>query len=149
MLRLDSIVGHASDPHIADKLHVLDHDDGVERIVLSESDTQRKRLRLSTNKGTDCAIILNRSEQLINGSVLLLNEERAVIVELDVTPWLIVEPDGIDSAIEIGFLAGHLHWRIRFDGPRLLLAIEQAEQNYRDRIAKHMDIKKIHFAGYD
>ncbi len=86
MLRLNEIVGHSSDPHIADKLHVLDHNDLVKRIMLTESDTQRKRLRLPTDKGTDCAIVLNRSEQLIKGSVLLLGDDRAIIIELDEIP---------------------------------------------------------------
>ena len=148
MLRLDSIVGHASDPDIAEKLHVLQHENSVERITLSESDTQRKRLRLTGDKGTDCAIILDRNESLHNGSVLLLEKDRAIVVELDVLPWLIIEPDSRETALELGFLAGHLHWRVRFDGTSLLLAIEQEEQNYLDRIEEHLDGSRIRFNGY-
>ena len=139
MLRLNEIVGHISDTVIANKLHDLDHKGLVERISLSEKDTHRKRLRVNTDKGTDCAIALQRGADLKNGSVLLLSDKSGIVIQLDEISWLALEPVSLDAAIELGFLAGHHHWRVRLDGPRLLVAVEQAEEEYKERLARQLD----------
>ncbi|KPY52441.1 hypothetical protein ALO46_102856 [Pseudomonas syringae pv. solidagae] len=71
MLILDRILGQASDPALADRLHDLSHAGQVETLSLSGSDIQRHRLRLASDRGTDCAIRLERHQHLRNGSVLL------------------------------------------------------------------------------
>lgn len=147
MILINKVLGHASDPEFADKLHRLEHSDGVERIKLSTADTQRRRLRAATNKGTDCAITLDRSASLENGSVLYMNAERAIVIELEELPWMVVEPDNVSAALELGFLAGHLHWRVKFDGDQLLVAIEQGEQVYLDRLKNHLKPDSIRVKG--
>ena len=76
MLKIENIVGAANDPPIADRLHELEHRGRVEYLTLSQEDTQRHRLRAATESGTECAVILGRSEHLYNGAVLLLNDEQ-------------------------------------------------------------------------
>lgn len=148
MLSLNKIVGDAASPQISERLHQLDHHGLVERIILSETDRLRKRLRVSTDKGTDCAITLDRSTQLESGSVLLLSDERAVIVQLDEIQWMVLEADSTEAAIEMGFLAGHLHWRVKFDGPYLLVAMERPENVYKDRLSTQLEQGKICITGY-
>lgn len=148
MLRLSEIIGHVNDKDITEKIHALEHQGLVELISLSEVDTQRKRLRISTDKGTDCAVTLNRNASLENGSVLLLSAKRAVVIRLKEIPWLVLEPDSLSSAIELGFLAGHHHWRVKFDGAQLLVAIEQAEDAYKDRLIKFLETGSIRIVGY-
>src|SRR3990170_2417455 len=60
MLRVHGIMGNATDPGVAERLHRLEHDGRVEYVVLSRSDTQRKRLRAATDRGPDIAIALPR-----------------------------------------------------------------------------------------
>lgn len=147
MILINKVLGHASDPDIADKLHQLEHQDGVERITLSTSDTQRRRLRVVTDKGTDCAITLDRTASLENGSVLYMNGEQAIVIELEELPWLVLEADSVEAALELGFLAGHLHWRVKFDKGMLLVAIEQAEQVYLDRLENHLKSNSVTVKG--
>ena len=71
MVRLESIVGMVTDAALAERLHHLEHDGKVEYIHLAGEDTARRRLHVATDRGTDCAIVLPRSDRLANGAVLL------------------------------------------------------------------------------
>ena len=61
MITITGIVGTASDPRFAERLHHLEHEDRVETLVVGEEDSSRRRLRGTTDKGTDVAIALERS----------------------------------------------------------------------------------------
>ncbi|MDE0378346.1 MAG: urease accessory protein UreE, partial [Rhodospirillales bacterium] len=116
MLRLTRILGNATEPDFAERLHALEHDGRVETIALDAADTARKRLRVATDKGTDCAVALARSESLANGSVLLLEDDRAVVVRMRETVWLALKPRDLAAALDLGYFCGNLHWRVRFEG---------------------------------
>ena len=92
-----------------------------------------------TDAGTDCAITLSRDEHLENGSVLLLEADRAIVVRMRETEWLNLEPKDMASAIELGYFVGNLHWRVKFDGPILKVALDGAKQSYMDRLVAHLE----------
>jgi len=135
MLKLETIVGSRLDPEIAARLHELDHRGAVEVLLLETKDATRKRLRVATGHGTDCAIALPREETLFDGAVLLLDEQRAIVVRFNQQRWLRLVPQTAAAALELGYHAGNLHWRIRFDHNVLLVAIEGPIEQYKDRIA--------------
>jgi urease accessory protein len=134
MLRLASIVGAATDPYIADRLHHLGHSGKVEYLALSQEDTHRHRLRASTDAGTECAVILDRAEHLFNGAVLMLTEDRAVVVRMHETEWLTLAPRDTAAALEIGYFAGNMHWAVRFEGAWLRIALQGPMERYFERL---------------
>ena len=138
MLRLTRILGNATEPEIAERLHVLEHDGRVETITLDAADTARKRLRVATDKGTDCAVALARSDRLANGAVLLLEDERAVVVRMRETVWLALGPRDLAAALELGYFCGNLHWRVRFEGAVLKVALDGPRETYLARLAQHL-----------
>lgn len=135
MLRLDHIIGSATDPDIAERLHRLEHAGCVEWIALAAEDTARRRLHVATDRGTECAIMLPRSERLANGAVLLLNDERAIAVRLNEAQWLALTARDAAAAIELGYFAGNMHWPVRFDGAVLRIALQGPAQWYLERLA--------------
>ena len=135
MLKLDRILGLATDGPIAGRLHDLDHAGKVEYIALSGEDTRRHRLHVTTDRGTECAIILPRSVQLENGAVLRLGPEGAIVVRLKEAQWLPLAPRDASAALELGYFAGNMHWQVRFDGPTLSIAVHGPAQGYLDRLA--------------
>jgi urease accessory protein len=137
VLQLTQILGNSSDADLAERIHRLSHDGGLEEIRLSAADTARKRLRVTTDKGTDCAVALARDARLENGSVLLLEEARAIVVRMLETAWLRVAPADAAAALELGYFVGNLHWRVRFDGEVLEIALDGPERTYLDRLANH------------
>ena len=46
------------------------------------------------------------------GAILVLDESRAIIVRSETERWLRLEPRSIADAIELGYQAGNLHWRV-------------------------------------
>lgn len=134
MLRLDSIVGTAADAALAERLHHLEHDGKVEYIVLAGEDTARRRLHVTTDRGTECAIVLARADRLSNGAVLLLETERAIVVRLKEAEWLALQPRDAAAALELGYFAGNMHWPVCFDGAALKVALHGPVQSYLDRL---------------
>ena len=134
LLRISGLVGLATDAELAERLHTLSHRGQVETLTLPTRDLARRRLRANTDAGTECAIALPRSQALCNGAVLVMEEERAVVVRVVEQPWLTLEARDSAAALELGFLAGHHHWRVRIDGIRLHVALEGPPSRYLDRI---------------
>ena len=147
MQTLTHIVGYATDHDIAHLLHDLEHDGAVHYITLKKQDTLRHRLRAVTDRGEDVAIALPRSEQLANGAVLLLESGRAIVVRMEAEQWLALRAKDTAAALEIGYFAGNMHWKVQFDRDAIRIAVEGPAQGYLDRLyhllasgkAQHID----------
>jgi urease accessory protein len=135
LLKLDRILGLAGDPGIATALHHVEHHDGVEYLVLSQTDTQRHRLRATTDRGSECAIAIPRTQRLSHGAVLLLEHDRAIVVQMHEAQWLTLEPRDADAALELGYFAGNMHWKVEFAGPLLRIAVQGTQESYLERLA--------------
>jgi urease accessory protein len=134
MITITGIVGTASDPSLADRLHHLEHDDRVEILVIGEEDASRRRLRGKTDKGTDVAIALERSSELVDGAVLLLEDTRAIVLRKAQQRWMRLRPRDTDAALEAGYCAGNHHWKVRFEPGALLVATQGPADHYVDRL---------------
>jgi urease accessory protein len=134
MITVTGIVGTASDPLLADKLHHLAHHDRVEILTVSEDDALRRRLRGKTDKGTDIAIALDRNDQLVDGAVLLLDEARAIVLRREEQHWLRLAPRDADAALEAGYCAGNHHWKVSFAPGVLLIAMQGPAEHYLARL---------------
>ncbi len=139
MLKLTAITGLAGEPVLRERLHALEHDDAVETIVLEPRDMARHRLRATTDKGTACAIALPRDITLEDGAVLLLEGDRAIVVRSAVQRWLALEPRDAAAALELGYHAGNLHWRVHFEHGRLMVALEGPEATYLERLTGFLE----------
>ena len=133
-LRIHHVIGNARDAELAERVHRLEHEGLVEYLTLGRDDVHRRRLRARTDRGTECLIALPRDQALADGAVLALDEARAVVVRLEVERWLSLAPRDEAAALELGYFAGNLHWRVRFEGPRLLVALEGPEKDYLARL---------------
>jgi urease accessory protein len=137
--RLTEIIGSATDPDIGERLHALSHEGRVEILSLGPDDMKRHRFRAVTDRGTECAVALPRDRALGNGAVLLLTDERAIVVRLSAQPWLRLRPRDAAAALELGYAAGNMHWRVRFDAGDLLVALEGERAAYLARLAPLLD----------
>lgn len=149
MLNLNRIVGRASDADVAPRLHDLEHAGAVEYVILGQEDARRHRLRATTDKGTECAIALPRNQHLSNGAVLLLTDARAIVVRTRSEDWLVLSPAGIAAALEVGYFAGNMHWRVGFEGERLRIALEGPRQDYLDRLHHLLSAGRVEVVSDD
>ncbi len=146
MLKLNAIVGYADDPVFAGRLQALSARHAVETVTLSGQDMSRRRLHLRTDRGTEIALMLDRDAELRNGAILMLSATSAIIVALDAPRWLVLAVDDPADALELGYFAGNMHWKVRFDGTRLAIRLEGERADYLKRLehlssARHIVIE--------
>jgi urease accessory protein len=134
MMTITAIVGTASDPSLAERLHHLEHEDRVETLVVGEEDAARRRLRGTTDKGTDIAIALAPGDKLTDGSVLFIDASRAIVLRTAEPRWLRLTPRDADAALEAGYCAGNHHWKVRFEPGAILIATQGPAEHYVDRL---------------
>src|SRR5262245_46231459 len=81
MIHIDEIIGNTNyDSHLKDKYQDMLRRDQVERIDVTRIEAERSRLRKVSDKGTDLALTLIPGSHINDGDVLLLTEEKMVIV---------------------------------------------------------------------
>lgn len=134
MVMIVKVIGSQRDPLLAARLHDIHHRGGLDILTVAASDLARRRFRAWTQAGVEVAIALPRDQALFDGAVLQLDSERALLVRTEEQEWLRLEPVELGAALELGFHAGNLHWRVQFDGPALLVALEAPLEDYLTRI---------------
>ncbi|WP_072802436.1 urease accessory protein UreE [Rhodococcoides yunnanense] len=140
---VDEIVGHELEAVVAEQLHALRHLRSVEYVHLDAADLERSRLRVRSDAGHDYAVALDRDKRLVDGAVLVLDESRAVVVRAGAARTLTLRASDASSAMQLGFLAGHLHWKAAMTGSTMTVVLEGPESDYRARIAELVDTGAI------
>lgn len=143
MLHLTAILGDAAEPELAARLHEVRHHGVIEYVSIAPRDVGRHRLRVTTDRGTECAIALARDQRFRDGAVLLLESARAIVVRVGERQWLRVRPGDLAAAIELGYHAGNLHWKVRFAGADLLIALDGPAADYTARLAALLGAARI------
>ena len=146
-LVIDGIHGPQTDPGLAERLHQLSHTGRVETLQIAAQDLPRRRFRAVTDHGTACFVALARSEPLFDGAVLHLDTTRAVVARVGEQRWLRLQSADAAAALELGYHAGNLHWRIRFDGAVLLVAADGPDARYLDRVRPLLDSGRVWVHG--
>jgi len=149
MLRLGGIVGHRDDPALATLLRDLAHRDRIEYVVVPALDAARRRLRWTTDRGTDCAISLSREERLTDGAVLLIEPGRAILLRVGQESRWRLRPTTREGALSLGWHAEHLHWRVRVCGADLVVLLDGSESEYRARIAPLLESGAVEVVGLE
>jgi urease accessory protein len=103
----------------------------VDIIQMSRMEAQRVRMRKSSNKGTDVAIMLPQNVQIKHGDVLLLNSERMIVAEIIPERVAIIAltentPNDhvFEIAVKIGHTIGNLHRPIKLEDNKIFLPIQ-------------------------
>jgi urease accessory protein len=144
---LGGIVGWVTDQAVADRLHELRHhpdlEHAVEYLHLDVHDLNRKRLRATSDAGTDYAIVLQRDSALADGAVLLLEPDSAVVVRAGAPRTMTLRANDIGAAMRLGFLAGHLHWKVDQRDDTVVVHLEGPESDYISRIVELLESGRV------
>ena len=142
-LRVGQVVGSRADPNFHDRIHALEHRHAVDVLSLPAHDLARRRILTKTRSGRDVAIALPREQRLFDGAILFLDETSAVIVHAEAERWIRLEPGSMADAIELGYHAGNLHWRVRFQGDALLVPLEGRLEDYKARLGEMLSKGRV------
>jgi urease accessory protein len=134
MLRIDRVLGSRLEPQFSADLDRLEQRGAIDIVNVPGADLGRRRLLMTTRAGEELAIALPQHQQLFDGAILLIDADRAIVVRSATERWLRLEPRSISDAIELGHHVGKLHWRVRFGGEVLLVALEGRLEDYTARL---------------
>src|SRR5215213_799600 len=102
-----------------------------EAFKISRLESQRVRMRKTSNKGTDIALILPQGTQLRHGDVIMVTEEKMVIVEMEPENVAVIEikdnirnHDIIDVPVKVGHTIGNLHRPLKLEGNKIYFPIQ-------------------------
>lgn len=129
MLVAETYVGHRGDPSVASLLADAD----PHRVVLSDTERRRSRVRTETESGRDVGVVVGRV--LADGDVLETERGEFVVVELASVEALVVDFAGADdvattTAVALGHAAGNRHWDLAVRGSEALFPASES----RDRM---------------
>jgi len=132
MISINSVVGNIhNDYDLAQKYNQMTAKQLSEIIRISRSEAQRVRMRKTSDKGSDVAIILPQSAHIKHGDVLLLNNDRIIIVEIQPEKVAVISVENnmasehlFEMAVKVGHTIGNLHRPIKLEGNKIILPIQ-------------------------
>ncbi|MBU2959987.1 urease accessory protein UreE [Citreicella sp. C3M06] len=134
-MMLETVLGMAADAQWHDRLHALEHEGGVEFLSIPEADAARKRMRVTTDRGRDCAIALPREQGLSDGAVLFHDGRLAIVARIDGAARMRLRPASIDDAMRLGHWCGNLHWKVIFGQGVMDVVLDGPRARYEARLA--------------
>ncbi|KDS91626.1 urease accessory protein UreE [Halorubrum saccharovorum] len=128
MKRIDGVVGNVDrDPALADVVAEHEAAGTLETVVLDDTERRRSRLRVTTDSGTDLGVLVDRPE-LTAGDVLVLDDDRAVVVAFEEREAFVVEfpaaEAAVETAVEFGHRIGNQHWDVAVEGDTVYVPVE-------------------------
>jgi urease accessory protein len=143
MIFVDRVVGSCVEPALADRLRRLEQIGRVDVLPLPSGELERRRFRATSEAGEQVTVALPEEQKLFDGAVLLLKDDSALVVRVDREHWLRIEPRSLADAVELGYHAGNLRWRVRFQGEALLVALEAPVDHYLERLGPLVAERRI------
>jgi urease accessory protein len=128
MKRVDGVVGNVNeDPDLADAIDAHETAGTLETVTLDDTERKRSRLRVTTDAGTDLGVLVDQPE-LTAGDVLVLNEDRAVVVAFEQRDAFVIDFPNTEAAvktgIELGHRIGNQHWDIAVNDGTIYIPVE-------------------------
>lgn len=132
MITLDSVLGNIyKDPSLKKKYDEMMSRSLCESIKISRMESQRVRMRKTSNNGTDIALIMAPGSKLRHGDILLLTAEQMIVLELQPENVISLEikenlhgHDVIEIPARIGHAIGNLHRPLKLEGRKIFFPIQ-------------------------
>ena len=97
----------------------------VERIAISRAESERLRMRKSTDRGTDVVLAMPAGTRLRHGDVVSL-AEKMIVVAIEPEKVAVVKLKNSDArtAVLVGHAIGNLHRPVKVEDNRIILPIQ-------------------------
>jgi len=97
----------------------------VEKIAISRAESERLRMRKSTDRGTDVALAMPAGTRLRHGDVVSLSDKMIVIaIEPEKVAVVRLKDDDARTAVLVGHAIGNLHRPIKVEGDMIILPVQ-------------------------
>lgn len=132
MITINSIIGNLyHDSNLRKRYEEMSSQSLCESIRINRIEAQRVRMRKTSSKGTDIALIMTPGTKLRHGDVLLVTNDKMVIMELEPENLAVIqvkdnipEHDAVQVPVTIGHAIGNLHRPIKLEGRKIYFPIQ-------------------------
>jgi urease accessory protein len=132
MITINSIIGNMyHDENLRRQYEDMSNQSLSESIRINRMEAQRVRMRKRSSKGTDIALIMTPGTKLRHGDVLLVTNDKMVIMELEPENLAVIqvkdnipEHDAVQVPVTIGHAIGNLHRPIKLEGRKIYFPIQ-------------------------
>jgi urease accessory protein len=133
LITANSVIGNINqDKKLREEYQTLCQKDSCEKIMISRLETQRVRMRKTTNKGTDIALILAQGTVLKKGDVVFLTKDKIITIEIEPENVAVLtlklddaqDHEKLTLPIRIGHILGNLHRPIKVKGEKIYVPIQ-------------------------
>jgi len=154
MIHINKIIGNINfDSHLNDKYKDMMKNGRVEKIEITRLESDRTRMRKTSDKGTDLALVIDAGSHINDGDVVLLTEDKMVIairvsenVATISLKGIMSEDQLFKTAIKLGHTIGNMHRPIKITNGKISFPIQaQSEielfQKLLSNLKDNIDIK--------
>ena len=132
MITINSIIGNVyHDENLRKQYQDMSSQSLCESIRINRIEAQRVRMRKTSSKGTDIALIMTPGTKLRHGDVLLVANDKMVIMELEPENLAVIqvkdnidEHDAVQLPVAIGHAIGNLHRPLKIEGRKIYFPIQ-------------------------
>jgi urease accessory protein len=154
LITINSVIGNIKrDKNLRQKYDEMSARAACETIKIKRFESERVRMRKTSDKGTDIALTLPQGTRLKHGDVIMLSEEKMLIVEIEPENVAMVElkqnmhdDDIVKVPVIIGHTIGNLHRPIKLQENRIYFPIQIDSEidmfkKLLGSVNEHIDIK--------
>ena len=132
MITINSIIGNIyHDENLRKQYEDMSSKSLCESIRINRIEAQRVRMRKRSSKGADIALIMEPGTKLRHGDVLVVANDKMVIMELEPENLAVIqvkdnidEHDAVELPVAIGHAIGNLHRPIKLEGRKIYFPIQ-------------------------
>lgn len=132
MITINSVIGNIyHDSNLRQRYEEMSSKSLCEFIRISRMEAQRVRMRKTSSKGIDIAVILTSGTKLRHGDVLLAANDKMITIELEPENVAVIEVkdnihehDVVEVPVRIGHAIGNLHRPIKLEGRKIYFPIQ-------------------------
>ena len=132
LITISSVIGNIKkDSSLRQKYDEMCKRDTCETIKISRLESERVRMRKTSDKGTDIALTLAQGTHLKHGDVIMLTENNMIIIEIEAENVAMVaiksnlhRDDIIKLPVTIGHTIGNLHRPIKIEENKIYFPIQ-------------------------
>lgn len=143
MLTVTTVLGNIKkDPTLNQKYEELSQQNLVENVVIQRSESEKVRMRKTSDKGTDIGFILPSRTRLKDCDVVFLDNTKIVVIKLssELVAVLIFkdypsskhngqyDSNFINMAIKIGHTIGNLHRPLKLEENKIIFPIQSMDE---------------------
>jgi urease accessory protein len=132
LITVSSVLGNiSSDQELKRRYNEMNVKKTCETIMVSRLESGRVRMRKTSDKGSDIALILPPGTKLRHGDVVVMTEDKMVVVGIQPEDVIGIEikhnihaDDLIEVPVKVGHTIGNLHRPVKLDGNKIFFPIQ-------------------------